>query len=126
MAPKSVLCSFGMISEFLSAKMERVLTSLRVQSYNTKERIPNYLANLWRFEKLKTAHSPSVYWGKIIFLYRNGVQISKIHLTQKNDTSAKLTIAPDTALFVHFWLQSKNKLLGQNYEKKGFSVCVNC
>ena len=71
-----------------------------------------------RFEKLKTAHSPSVYWGKIIFLYRNGVQISKIHLTQKNDTSAKLTIAPDTALFVHFWLQSKKKLLGQNYAKK--------
>ena len=51
-----------------------------------------FFANLWRFEKLKTAHSPSVYWGKIIFLYRNGVQISKIHLTQKNDTSAKLTI----------------------------------
>ena len=33
----------GMISEFLSAKMERVLASLRVQSYNTKKRIPNFL-----------------------------------------------------------------------------------
>ena len=72
--------------------MERVLANLRVQSYNTKERIPIFFANLWRFEKLKTAHSPSVYWSKIIFLYRNGVQISKSHLKQKNDTSAKLTI----------------------------------
>ena len=33
----------GMISEFLSAKMKRVLASLRVQSYNTKKRIPNFL-----------------------------------------------------------------------------------
>ena len=33
----------GMISEFLSAKMKRVLASLQVQSYNTKERIPNFL-----------------------------------------------------------------------------------
>ena len=72
----------GMTSEFLSAKMERVLASLRVQSYNTKKRIPNFLANLWCFEMSKSAHSPSVYWEKI-FLYRNGVQISKCHLTQK-------------------------------------------
>ena len=73
----------GMISELSSAKMERVLANFRVQSYNTKKRIPNFFANLWRFEKLKTAHSPSVYWSKIIFLYRNGVQISKSHLKQK-------------------------------------------
>ncbi len=33
----------GMSSEFSSAKMERVLASLRVQSYNTKKRIPNFL-----------------------------------------------------------------------------------
>ena len=71
----------GMTSEFLSAKMERVLASLRVQSYNTKERIPNFFANLWHFKMLKSAHFPSVYWEKII-LYRNGVQISKRHLTQ--------------------------------------------
>ena len=57
----------GMISEFLPAKMERVLASLRVQSYNTKERIPNFFANLWHFKMLKSAHFPSVYWKKIIF-----------------------------------------------------------
>ena len=33
----------GMISEFLSAKMERVLASLRVQSYNAKKGNPNFL-----------------------------------------------------------------------------------
>ena len=33
----------GMSSEFSSAKMERVLASLRVQSYNTKKRIPIFL-----------------------------------------------------------------------------------
>ena len=33
----------GMSSEFSSAKMERVLASLRVQSYNTKKRISNFL-----------------------------------------------------------------------------------
>ena len=32
----------GMSSELSSAKMERVLSSLRVQSYNTKKRIPNF------------------------------------------------------------------------------------
>ena len=36
----------GIISELSSAKMERVLANLRVQSYNTKERIPNFFANL--------------------------------------------------------------------------------
>ena len=32
----------GMSSELSSAKMERVLSSLRVQSYNTKKWIPNF------------------------------------------------------------------------------------
>ena len=36
-----------------------------------------FFANLWRFEMLKLAHSPSVYWGKFIFLYRESVQIFK-------------------------------------------------
>ena len=36
----------GIISELSSAKMERVLANLRVQSYNTKERIPIFFANL--------------------------------------------------------------------------------
>ena len=26
-----------------------------------------FFANLWRFEMLKSTHSPSVYWGKFIF-----------------------------------------------------------
>ena len=33
----------GMPSELSSAKMERVLASLRVQSYNAKKRNPNFL-----------------------------------------------------------------------------------
>ena len=32
----------GMISEFSSTKMERVLANLRVQSYNTKKGYPNF------------------------------------------------------------------------------------
>ena len=58
----------GMTSEFLSAKMERVLACLQVQSYNTKKRIPNFLAILWCFKMLKSAHFPSVYWEKIFFV----------------------------------------------------------
>ena len=34
-----------------------------------------FRANLWRFEMLKSAHFSSVYWGKIIFLYRESVQV---------------------------------------------------
>ena len=33
----------GIPSELLSAKMERVLASLRVQSFNAKMRIPNFV-----------------------------------------------------------------------------------
>ena len=33
----------GVPSESFFAQKERVLASLRVQSYNTKERIPNFL-----------------------------------------------------------------------------------
>ena len=33
----------GMISELSSAKMERVLASLRVQSYNAVKRLPNFV-----------------------------------------------------------------------------------
>ena len=35
----------GIPSESLSAKMERVLASLRVQSYNAKKGIPNFSQN---------------------------------------------------------------------------------
>ena len=31
-----------------------------------------FFANLWCFKMLKSAYSPSVYWGKFIFLYRDG------------------------------------------------------
>ena len=34
-----------------------------------------FFANLLRFEMLKSAHSPSVYWGKIFFLCRESGQI---------------------------------------------------
>ena len=73
----------GIPSESFFAKMERVLASLRVQSYNTKKADSKFFANLWRFEMLKSAHSPSVYWEKFIFLYRKSVQISKCHFWQK-------------------------------------------
>ena len=42
-----------------------------------------FFANLWRFEMLKSAHFPSVYWGKFIFLYRESVQIFKGPFLQK-------------------------------------------
>ena len=42
-----------------------------------------FFANSWRFEMLKSAHFPSVYWGKIIFLYCESVQIPKCHFGQK-------------------------------------------
>ena len=37
-----------------------------------------FFANLWCFRMLKSAHSSSVYWGKIIFQYRESVQIFQI------------------------------------------------
>ena len=39
----SLRYDIGMPSELSSAKMERVLASLRVQSYNAKKRNPNFL-----------------------------------------------------------------------------------
>ena len=45
LAKRSVFLRYdiGMPSELSSAKMERVLASLRVQSYNAKKRNPNFL-----------------------------------------------------------------------------------
>ena len=42
-----------------------------------------FFANLWRFEMLKSAHFPSVYGKKIIFLYRESVRFSKCHFLEK-------------------------------------------
>ena len=42
MGPVFLRNDIGIPSESLSAKMERVLASLRVQSYNAKKRIPNF------------------------------------------------------------------------------------
>ena len=45
LAKRSVFLRYdiGMPSELSSAKMERVLASLRVQNYNAKKRNPNFL-----------------------------------------------------------------------------------
>ena len=59
------------ISKLASAKLQR-------EKWESK-----FFANLWRFEMLKSAHFPSVYWEKIIFLYRESVQIFKGSLSQK-------------------------------------------
>ena len=39
---------------------------------------------------LKSAHSPSVYWGKIIFLCRKSVQIFKVSFWQSNALPLRL------------------------------------
>ena len=56
------------------------LASAKLQREKAKSK---FFANLWRFEMLKSAHFPSVYWEKIIFLYRESVQIFKGSLLQK-------------------------------------------
>ena len=43
MGPVFLRNDIGIPSESFFAQMERVLASLRVQSYNTKKRIPNFL-----------------------------------------------------------------------------------
>ncbi len=59
----------GMSSESLSAKMERFffikLASAKLQREKGESK---FFANLWRFEMLKSAHSPSVYGKNFIFL----------------------------------------------------------
>ena len=42
-------------SKLASAKLQR------------EKAYSKFFANLWRFEMLKSAHFPSVYWGKFIF-----------------------------------------------------------
>ena len=59
------------ISKLASAKLQR-------EKWESK-----FFANLWRFEMLKSAHFPSVYWVKIIFLYRESVQNFKRSFLQK-------------------------------------------
>ena len=59
------------ISKLASAKLQR------------EKGESKFFANLWRFEMLKLAHSPSVYGEKFIFLCRESVQIRKCHFWQK-------------------------------------------
>ena len=59
------------ISKLASAKLQR------------EEGESKFFAILWCFEMLKSAHFPSVYGEKFIFLCCESVQFSKCHLTQK-------------------------------------------
>ena len=59
------------ISKLASAKLQR------------EKGESKFFANLWRFEMLKSAHFPSVYVGKFIFLCRESEQIFKGSLLQK-------------------------------------------
>ena len=58
----------GMTSECSSAKMERFFSKLASAKLQREKADSKFFANLWRFEMLKSAHSPSVYGEKIIFL----------------------------------------------------------
>ena len=59
------------ISKLASAKLQR------------EKGESKFFANLWRFKMLKSAHSPSVYGEKFIFLCRESEQIFKGSLSQK-------------------------------------------
>ena len=73
----------GIPSECSSAKMERFFSKLASAKLQREKADSKFFANLWRFEMLKSAHFPSVYWGKFIFLYRESVQIFKGPFLQK-------------------------------------------
>ena len=78
----------GIPSESLSAKMERVLASLQVQSYKAKKGYSKFFANLWRFEMLKSAHSPSVYREKLFFCIAKVCRFQGVTFG-KSDTSCE-------------------------------------
>ena len=56
----------GIPSESFFAKMERVLASLRVQSYNAKKRIPNF-SQICGVSKCQNRLTPPVFTGKNLF-----------------------------------------------------------
>ena len=58
----------GIPSESFFAKMERVLASLRVQSYNAKKRIPNF-SQICGVSKYQNRLTPPVFTGKNLFFY---------------------------------------------------------
>ena len=63
--------SFGIVFRQNGACFSK-LASTKLQHEKADSK---FFAKLLRFEMLKSAHSPSVYWGKIIFQYRESVQI---------------------------------------------------
>ena len=64
----------GIPSESLSAKMERVLASLRVQNYNAKKGNPNFL-QICSVSKYQNRLTLPVFIGvNLFFLYRESVQ----------------------------------------------------
>ena len=93
MAPKWGLHSFGMVSEFLRNRFLpkwRCFIKLASAKLQHEKADSKFFANLWRFEMLKSAHSPSVYLGKIIFQYRKSVQILRCDFWQSNALPLRL------------------------------------
>ena len=65
----------GIPSESFFAKMERFFIKLASAKLQHEKADSKFFANLWRFVMLKSAHFPSVYGEKFIFLCRRSVQI---------------------------------------------------
>ena len=68
------------ISKLASAKLQR------------EKGESKFFANLWRFEMLKSAHSPSVYGGKFIFFVAQKCADFQVSLLAKVTPPPNLTI----------------------------------
>ena len=82
----------GIPSESFFAKNGACFSKLVSAKLQHEKADSKFFANLWRFEMLKTAHSPSIYWGKFIFFVAQKCADSQVSLLAKVTPPPNLTI----------------------------------
>ena len=77
-----------------------------------------FFANLWRFEMLKSAHSPSVYGGKFIFFVAQKCADFQRAIFAKVTVGRILTIEGEKVEKVSRWPPQKTDRVTQKWPKK--------
>ena len=129
MAPKCVLCSFGMISEFLRNRCPpkwSVFYQACECKVTTRKRGFQIFRKFVAFRYVKIGSLPQCLRGKIIFFCSTKVCRFQKVIWRKNDHTAKLTIEAQKRPVCTLLVTVKNDLSGQNDAKKWLFLCVNC